>query len=69
MKTAKTLTEIKLMRRNLQHELRFVEDKIKLHSGELVSDYKRMLIGTAMQQGALILLKIMSKKIVRRFTR
>ena len=51
MKTLKTVTEIKLLRESLNHQLLYHEDKLKLHSGDIFSTFKVLLTGAIIEKG------------------
>jgi len=62
MRTLNTLTEIKLLKKNIKSQMQYHEDKIKLQSGEVITGYKSIVYGIIMEQGVLLLLRYFIRK-------
>ncbi len=62
MQTINTLSELRLLRENLRTQLRHHEEKIKVQSRVVVSDYKSLAYGMMLEKGFLILLRFLLNK-------
>ena len=62
MRTLSTLTEIKLLKKNIKSQIQYHEDKIKLQSGNVIAGYKSMVYGIMVEQGVLILLRYFTRR-------
>lgn len=51
MQEIHTFNEIKLLRSNLRHELRYHENHVKMHSREIISAYQMFLTKTILDKG------------------
>ncbi|GAB1405909.1 MAG: hypothetical protein PHX54_08425 [Lentimicrobiaceae bacterium] len=67
--TPRTYNEIKLMRMNLKQHLKHTEGQIKARTSLVYQDYKIMVKGEMVKNAALLIFKLLGKRLMHRFSR